>query len=105
MTEEEYIQFELNADIRHEYVNGQLIDIPGDNGYNNQIAQNLSFICRSLKKEGYRPYTHDIKVKVSGTENYFYPDLFLSKGPAIWRSMFIPNRYLLWRSSRLPQKR
>jgi hypothetical protein len=29
LSEKEYIQFELQSDIKHEYVSGKLIDIPG----------------------------------------------------------------------------
>jgi len=30
LSENEYIQFELQSDIKHEYVNGKLIDMPGE---------------------------------------------------------------------------
>ena len=29
LSEKEYIQFELQSDIKHEYVNGKLINMPG----------------------------------------------------------------------------
>ena len=29
LSEKEYIQFELQLDIKHEYVNGKLINMPG----------------------------------------------------------------------------
>lgn len=38
MSEEEYIQFELNLKIRHKQVNGKLIDIRGESLFNNEIA-------------------------------------------------------------------
>jgi Uma2 family endonuclease len=79
MTEEEYIQYELKSDIRHEYVNGELIDMPGESTTNNTIALNLAFVIKQqLKGTGYKPYTHDVKLRIPGEKTWFYPDLFVS---------------------------
>ena len=79
MTEEEYIQFELKSDIRHEYVNGQLIDMPGEYLKNNRIAGNLNFILRlALNSSMYNIFTHDAKLKIPNEKSYFYPDLFVT---------------------------
>ena len=79
MTEEEYIQFELNSEIRHEYVNGKLIDMPGKSVYNNKIALILVFIfMRHLKEPGFHCYMEGVKLKLSEGK-YFYPDVFVTK--------------------------
>ncbi len=38
LTVEEYIQLEFESDVRHEFINGQLIEIPGEKDINNQVA-------------------------------------------------------------------
>ncbi len=79
MTEEEYIQFELQSDIRHEYVNGQLIDMPGEYLKNNRIARRLSVILSlALNDAVYNIFTHDAKLKIPNEKSYFYPDLFVT---------------------------
>ena len=35
LSEDEYISFELESDIKHEYVNRKLIDMPGESDLNN----------------------------------------------------------------------
>lgn len=80
MTEEQYIEFELHSDIRHEYVNGKLIDMPGEADFNNEIAQAILIIFRKFFKPlGYRCYIQDVKVKTPGEKRYFYPDVFITK--------------------------
>jgi Uma2 family endonuclease len=79
LTEEEYIQYELTSNIRHEYVNGELIDMPGESTTNNTIALNLAFLVKQqLKGTGYKPYTHDVKLRILEEKTWFYPDLFVS---------------------------
>lgn len=80
MTEKEYIEFELNADLRHEYINGKLFEMPGESTANNDFAGNLYVILKpALKTIGYSVYTHDVKLKIPQEPVYFYPDLFVSK--------------------------
>ena len=50
LSEKEYIDFELQSEIRHEYVNGKLIDMPGETDLHNLIAVNC---CLLLKDKGY----------------------------------------------------
>ena len=43
-TEEEYILAELQSDIRHEYVNGKLIEMAGESDLHNEIAMNRDYL-------------------------------------------------------------
>lgn len=38
LSEKEYILFELQSDIKHEYLNGKLIDMPDESDLHNQLA-------------------------------------------------------------------
>jgi Uma2 family endonuclease len=79
-TVEEYIQYEWKSERRHEFINGQLFEMPGEKDINNEIATELLIILRNfLKEKGYTIYTHDMKVKIHEESKYYYPDLFATK--------------------------
>lgn len=80
LTVEEYIQSELVAERRHEYVNGQLFEMPGEKDINNEIALYLfMFFFQKLKERGYQVYVNDVKVAIPGGEKYYYPDVFVTQ--------------------------
>ena len=77
---EEYIQSELKADCRHEYINGQLIETPGDKDINNEIAGFIYvFFILHLKAKGYYVYMNDVKVAIPDGKKYYYPNVFITK--------------------------
>ncbi|GAA5015383.1 Uma2 family endonuclease [Acinetobacter puyangensis] len=76
MTEEEYLQAELLADIRHEYIDGEVYAMAGTKKNHNIIAVNmLSLLQQHLRGKSCQPYASDIKVKVN--KNFFYPDVMV----------------------------
>jgi Uma2 family endonuclease len=78
-TVEEYVRHELIAPRRSEFINGQLFEMPGEKDINNEIAGILYIMLSMLlKKEGYYVYNHDVKVKISGENKYYYPDVFVT---------------------------
>jgi Uma2 family endonuclease len=77
---EEYIQYELHAERRHEFINGQLIEMPGEKAINNRIALFIAvFFVKHLIPKGYQVYNHDVKVAGHDRAKYFYPDIFVTK--------------------------
>lgn len=79
-TVEEYIQYELNSERRHEFVNGQLFEMPGEKDINNEIAFIIALLLHNfLKSKGYVNYTHDVKVAIPGGNKFYYPDVFFTK--------------------------
>ncbi len=79
-TVEEYIQHEWEAQVRSEFINGQLFEIPGEKDINNNIALKMAFLfMQFLSERGYQIYAHDIKVKIFGENKYYYPDVFITK--------------------------
>ena len=79
-TEEEYLDSELYSDIKHEYINGKLIQMPGEKDLNNEIAMNIAILLRRfLKSIGYSVYMEGVKVKIPNEAKYFYPDVFATK--------------------------
>ncbi len=82
MTVEEYIQFELKAECRHEYINGQLFEMPGEKRTNNRIAGKIYiFLTAQLEAKGYEIYNYDMKVSNRDRNKYSYPDVFATKEP------------------------
>lgn len=79
-TVEEYIHHELTAECRHEFINGQLFEMPGEKDVNNKISFLIAMMLfHVLKKRGYEIFNHDIKVAVPGGNKYYYPDVFVTK--------------------------
>lgn len=77
---EEYIQHELHAEVRSEFINGQLFEMAGEKGINNRIALRIAFLLMQfLEERGYEVYAHDMKVKVFGEDKYYYPDVFITR--------------------------
>ncbi len=82
MTLEEYIQFETTSELRHEYISGQLFEMPGEKKLNNKIAAFLSaYLLTLLEDKGYIVYNHDVKVAIPNEDKYYYPDLVVTNEP------------------------
>jgi len=80
LTEEEYINFELHSEIRHEFVNGKLIDMPGESLLHNHIVSNILVALKTvLHGKKYNVFIEDVKVKLPDEVKYYYPDLFVTK--------------------------
>lgn len=80
LSEQDYIQLELNSEIRHELINETLIDMPGDSPIHNYICQNFLIIFRQLlKRTPYSIFMEDVKLKIPAEKKYFYPDIFITK--------------------------
>ncbi len=79
MTAEEYLRYEITADCRHEYVNGQLFEMPGDKDDHNMMAGSVAlFLHKKLAHTGWSVYIKGVKVSVPDGNSYYYPDVFLT---------------------------
>ena len=93
LSEDEYIRFELESDIRHEYVNGKLIDVPGESDLHNQLASNCCILLKILlKSKGYSFFIEGVKIKVPNENKYFYPDVFITREPLSTGTVYIKER-------------
>lgn len=82
MTVEEYLEWESQQEVRHEYVNGELFAMTGGTIPHNDIALNLYTALRPhLRLQGCRINVSDVKVEVSPTSPYYYPDIIVSCDP------------------------
>lgn len=79
---DEYLTFERTADVRHEYVNGEVYAMVGSSRRHNVITQNLSGALRpSIRRRGCESYTENIKVRVDLANAFYYPDLVVTCDP------------------------
>ncbi|HEY9874445.1 MAG TPA: Uma2 family endonuclease, partial [Candidatus Obscuribacterales bacterium] len=80
-TSEEYIDFEVNSEERHEYINGEIILMTGGTPNHNQIAGNfyapLNF---ALKRQPYRVFVTDQRLWITRKRIYTYPDVMVVQG-------------------------
>ena len=80
LTEDEYIRYELDSEIRHELINETLIAMPGDSPIHNYITGSFYILFRELLKgTPYSVFMEDVKLKITDEKKYFYPDIFLTK--------------------------
>ena len=79
MTIEEYLLWELDQDLRYEYINGEVFAMTGGTIPHNDIALNLYTALRPhLRPRGCRVNVSDVKVRITSKSPYFYPDLIVS---------------------------
>ncbi len=75
---EEYLEQEIHAEIRHEYVDGKLYAMAGESKIHEEIVLNTVEALRSkAKAKGCRFQTKTIQLQVSSTR-YRYPDIMIN---------------------------
>ncbi|UBF24502.1 Uma2 family endonuclease [Kovacikia minuta CCNUW1] len=82
MTIEEYLEWEPQQEIRYEYLNGEVFAMTGGSIPHNDIALNFyRSLYPHLNARGCRVNVADVKVQVSLTSPYYYPDVIVSCDP------------------------
>lgn len=76
---EAYIASEERAEVRHEYVDGQLIPMPGTTDIHNLICQRITFtLWQMLKSTTCKVFMENVKVQITNAKHYTYPDVFVT---------------------------
>lgn len=90
MSVEEYIAFEERAEVRHEYINGNLIPMPGTTFEHNEICFNLAAALKKMLRHlGYRIFQENVKVQIASKSDYTYPDVTVANDPRDWEGHYI----------------
>jgi len=77
-TPEEYLTIEREAEFKSEYFDGEMFAMTGASRKHNLIAVNVvANLYNQLKKTHCEVYTNDMRVKVSPTGLYTYPDIVI----------------------------
>src|SRR5437870_3393601 len=75
-TPEEYLALEREAEYKSEYINGQIYAMSGASRVHNLITFNLAgALSTQLHDRPCEGYGSDMRVKVSATGMYTYPDI------------------------------
>jgi len=78
----EYFEIEINADIRHEYIDGAIIPMTGGTPEHNEIASILNAILRlGLKGQSYSIFIADQRLWIPETRMHAYPDVMVASRP------------------------
>ncbi len=76
LTPADYLAFERQSDIKHEYFRGELFAMAGASRQHVRIAVNATIVLgNQLRGRGCDIFSSDMRVKVSPTGLYTYPDL------------------------------
>ena len=83
---EDYLEGEKSADIRHEYISGQVVAMTGASQEHGTIAGNLFAAMKShVRGKGCQVFMSDMKARVSNPlngETFYYPDILVSCDPS-----------------------
>lgn len=79
MSIEEYLDWEPRQEIRYEYVYGNVLAMTGGTIPHNDIALNFyRALYPCVRAKGCRINVSDVKLQISESSPYYYPDLVLS---------------------------
>jgi Uma2 family endonuclease len=82
MTAQEYLEWEAKQELRHEYVDGEILAMTGGTIPHTKIYLNLyRALYPHLHQRGCEAYVSDVKVQANENSRYFYPDLVVSCHP------------------------
>jgi Uma2 family endonuclease len=78
---EEYIELEIPAEERHEYIDGEIRLMPGGTPNHNQVLGNLyAEINFALKRQPYQAFFTDQRLWIPRKKIYTYPDIMIVQG-------------------------
>lgn len=82
MSPQEYLEWEKTQEIRHEYIDGEVFAMTGGTKPHNRIAFNFGTeLDDYLAEKGCELYISDVKVQVSPSGPYHYPDVVVTCDP------------------------
>jgi Uma2 family endonuclease len=82
LTLEEYLAFEEQSPLRHEYVAGEVFAMTGGTTRHNLIVQNLSrSLHGSARRRGCRVFAEGVKLRAA-SDRIYYPDILVACGKA-----------------------
>jgi Uma2 family endonuclease len=81
-TPEEYLELEIAADERHEYVDGEIVLMAGGTPNHNKIAGNLHTVLNvALKRQPYEVFVTDQRLWIPKKRIHTYPDVMVMAQP------------------------
>jgi Uma2 family endonuclease len=82
---EEYLEFEVNSELRHEYIDGLIIPMTGGTPNHHKIAGNLYVAIHfALKRQPYEVYYTDQRLWIPKRRIHTYPDVMVVQTPLVF---------------------
>jgi Uma2 family endonuclease len=82
-TEAEYLAFERDSEIKHEFIDGEIYAMSGASRHHNLItASVIATLYNQLRGKDCETYPSDMKVRTPSTGAYVYPDIIVVCGEA-----------------------
>ena len=79
ISEADYLEYEKSAEIKHEYVDGQMYAMSGASKNHNLLAGNMHTALNiHLRGKPCRPYISDMQVRIANGSKYYYPDVLVN---------------------------
>lgn len=93
---EDYLHFEQQGEIRHEYVDGQIYAMAGTTRHHNQICANLVYRLRgAVRGTPCRAYFSDVKVRIEFGNAFYYPDVVVGCDPGDDHELYLARPCLI----------
>ena len=81
-TAQEYLAWDVESDLRHEYCNGEIVPMTGGTPAHNEIAATLIFLLKTaLRKQPYSIFVTDQRLWIPEVDAYTYPDVMVTARP------------------------
>lgn len=85
ITPEEYLASERKAEIKSEYIQGEVFAMSGASNAHNLITLDIATELNvQLRGRGCLVYSNDMRVKTKSTESYLYPDVVVVCGKPLF---------------------
>lgn len=84
-TPEEYLEWEEQADYKHEYRDGEIVPMTGGTTNHNKIALNVAADLKfALRGQNYDVYIGDVRLWIPRYRQYTYPDIMVIQRPPVY---------------------
>jgi len=80
-TPAQYLEFEAEADNRHEFINGEIVPMAGGTTQHNLITGNIYVALRLALQRQTRPvYIENVRLWIPSANVFTYPDVMILDG-------------------------
>lgn len=80
-TYEEYLAYERDSTLKHEYVGGEIFAMAGGSRRHSALASRISAALEIARKPGCVAFQSDLRVRILATGRATYPDVSMVCGP------------------------
>jgi len=89
----EYILLEESGEMRHEFINGKLIEMPAAPREHHKICKRLLSILELLLTDtDYEVYIENMKVAIPGENQFYYPDIMVTNETETDQNRYIQDK-------------